>query len=232
MKKLITLIILLVAFFGTEMVSAQVLSESAKRKVTVGVDVFTDIIFYKNDPLYMPADFSFRTINQGANVFAMYNFQLGKSSLSSFSIGLGISSHNFYSTNSMIDNIKADTIVYSTISEDFKRTKINMTYLNVPLELKFRTKGGFKIGIGAKVAYKLASKQKYVGNKTIDNKIVKVNEKSQKINRLEDWTFGPTLRIGYKWISIYGYYQVTHVFKKSFGPELMPLSLGITITPF
>lgn len=232
MKKLKILLLIAVAFIYSDMAMSQVLSESAKRKVTVGVDVFTDIIMFDKDPVYMPADFRFRTINQGANVFAMYNFQLGKS-LSSFAIGLGVRSHNFYSANSMINNIKADTIVYNTITEDFKRTKINLTYLDVPAEFKFRTKGGFKLGVGLRVGYRLASKQKYVGNKAIDeNTTVKVNEKSQKIYQLEDWTFGPTLRIGYKWISIYGYYQVTRVFKKSLGPQMMPLSLGITITPF
>lgn len=223
--------IILVAFVYAETVSAQVLSESAKRKVTVGVDIYTDIIFFKNNSLFMPDDFRFRTINQGANIFAMYNFQLGKSSLSSFSMGLAISNHNFYSANSMINDIKADTIVYSTIPQNFKRTKINVTYFDIPAELKFRTQGGFKIGIGVRVGYKLASKQKYVGdNSKTDG--TKVNQKEQKIYQLEDWTFGPTLRIGYKWISVYGYYQVTRVFKKSRGPEMMPLSVGLTITPF
>jgi hypothetical protein len=146
-------------------------------------------------------------------------------------MGLGISNHNFYSGNSMINDIKADTIVYSTIPQDFKRTKINMTYLEVPAELKFRTKGGFKVVVGAKVGYKLASKQKYIGNRSQDDG-TKVNQKEQKIYQLQDWTFGPTLRIGYKWITVYGYYQITNVFNKSRGPEMMPLSLGITITPF
>jgi hypothetical protein len=229
MKKLKILLILTTAILYSGLLSAQVLSESAKRKVTVGVDVFTDILMYNNDPLYMPADFRFRTINQGVDVFAMYNFQLGQS-LSSFAIGLGIRNHNLYSANSMINDIKADTIVYTTIDQDFKRTKINLTYLELPAEFKYRTKGGFKLGIGLKVGYKIASKQKYVGNRPADG--IKVNQKSSKIYQLEDWTFGPTLRIGYKFISVYGYYQVTKFFKKTRGPEIAPLSLGITITPF
>jgi len=229
MKKLKILLTLTIAILYTGLISAQVLSESAKRKVTVGVDLFTDILMYTNDPIYMPADFRFRTINQGVDVFAMYNFQLGQS-LSSFSIGLGIRNHNLFSANSMISDIKADTIVYSTIDQDFKRTKINLTYLELPAEFKYRTKGGFKLGIGLKVGYKMASKQKYVGNRPDDG--IKVNQKSSKIYQLEDWTFGPTLRLGYKFISVYGYYQVTKFFKKTRGPEIAPLSVGITITPF
>ena len=233
MNKTKVLLILTIAFLFSTVVSAQVISESAKRKVTVGVDVFTDIVFLTKDPVFMPADFSFRTINQGVNVFAMYNFQI-KQSLSSFSVGLAIRNHNLYSRNSMINDIKADSIIYSTIDENFNRTKINLTYLDLPVEFKYRTESGFKLGVGLKVGYKIASKQKYVGNRPPDenNKTVKVNLKSHKIYQLEDWTFGATLRVGYKWISVFGYYQFTPIFKQGRGPELTPLSLGITITPF
>lgn len=224
---------LILAIFVVEMASAQVLSESAKRKVTVGVDLFSDIMLFDKDPLYMPADFSFRTINQGVNVFAMYNLQLGKS-LSSFSAGLAIRNHNWYSTNSKIENIKADTITYAKIEESFKRTKLNVTYLDLPVELKFRTTKGFKLGVGLKVGYKIHSKQKYVGDRPPDDKdvVVRENRKDIKVYQLEDWVFGATLRIGYKWISAFGYYQFNSVFEEGKGPKLNPISVGITITPF
>ncbi len=47
MKK-ITILIAFLALIATSFdASSQVLSESAKRKVTVGVDIFTDIMIYK-----------------------------------------------------------------------------------------------------------------------------------------------------------------------------------------
>lgn len=229
MKKYRVLLLLLIATIFATSLTAQVLSESAKRKVTVGVDLFTDIVFFENDPVFMPADFEFRTINQGVNVFAMYNFQIGKS-LSSFSVGLGIRNHNLYSRNSVIEDIKADSIIYTTIEQSFKRTKINLTYLDLPVEFKYRTKGGFKLGIGLKVGYKINSKQKYVGDRPEDNMGVSV--KTNKINHVEDWTFGGTLRLGYKFISVFGYYQFNSFFSSGRGPQFTPLSLGITITPF
>jgi len=233
MKKLNIIFILAIAMFYTELASAQVLSESAKRKVTVGVDLFTDIVFYEKDLLYMPADFRFRTINQGVNVFAMYNFQLGES-MTSFSVGLAIRNHNWYSGNSLIEDIKTDTIKYVTIEQDFDRTKINLTYLDLPIEIKFRTQGGFKMGVGLKVGYKIASKQKYVGNRPLDenNLTTKVNYKTKNISNLEDWVFGATLRVGYKFISAFAYYQFNQAFKKGRAPKMTPLSVGITITPF
>ena len=229
MKKYKILLLFTIAAIFTTSVSAQVLSESAKRKVTVGVDLFTDIVLFDNDPAFLPADFEFRTINQGVNVFAMYNFQIGKS-MSSFAIGLAIRNHNLYSRNSYIDDIKADSIIYITIPQNFKRYKINLTYLDLPVEFKYRNESGFKLGIGLKVGYKIASKEKYVGDREEDN--VGVSVKSKKINQVEDWTYGATLRIGYKWISFFGYYQFNSFFRSGKGPNFTPVSLGITITPF
>ena len=228
MKRFLTIFALLAILLPATNVDAQVLSESAKRKFTVGVDVFTDIWIYTNEAPFFPAGFRIRTINQGANVFAMYNMQIGES-LSSFSFGLAIRNHNLYS-NSIIEDIKADTIKYDLIVPTYKRSKINVTYLDLPVEFKFRTAKGFKLGVGLKVGYRIDNKQLYVGDRPEDNKSVKV--KTKRINNLEDWSYGATLRVGYKWISVFGYYQFSKIFKKGLGPSVYPVSLGITITPF
>lgn len=228
MKKFIAILAVLAVIIPATSVTAQVLSESAKRKFTVGVDVFTDIWIYTNEAPYYPPGFRIRTINQGANVFAMYNMQLGES-LSSFSIGLAIRNHNLYS-NSVINDIKADTIVFDIIEPTYKRSKVNVTYLDLPVEFKFRTAKGFKLGVGLKVGYRIDSKQLYVGDRPEDNKGVKI--KTKKINQLEDWSYGATLRIGYKWVSVFTYYQFSKLFTKGFGPAVYPVSVGITITPF
>lgn len=231
MKKL-TILIAFLAIIGTSFqASSQVLSESAKRKVTVGVDVFTDIWIFTNDPLYMSQGFDLRTVQQGATGFVMYNLQVGKG-LSAFSIGLGIRNHNMYS-NSVISDIKADTIVFEEIEatvSDYRKSKVNFTYIDLPAEFKFRTEGGFKLGVGLKVGYMIDSKQKYKGNRPEDGKNVLV--KTKDINQLEKWSFGPTLRIGFKWVSLYGYYQITQIYKTDRGPVMNPISVGLTITPF
>jgi len=204
---------------------SQVISESAKRKVTVGVDLFTDIWQNKPDDMYI------RTINQGANVFAMYNFQLANGP-STFGVGLGISNHNLYS-HSRIDNIKGDTIVFTPIPDDlsYKRTKINLTYLDIPMELKIRFKNEMKMGVGFKIGYLMNSKEKYVGDmSTAQPNRVTIKQKS--ISQLETYTYGFTLRFGYKSVNLFGYYQISQIFKRDRGPELYPISVGITLTPF
>lgn len=228
MKKLFIIIAILAFTLPAANLQSQVLSESAKKKFTVGVDFFTDIWMYEIEEPYLPSQYSNRTINQGATAFMMYNLQLGES-LSAFSIGLAIRNHNSYS-NSVIPNIKSDTIKFELIDVDYRKSKLNLVYLDLPIEFKYRTEGGFKLGIGLKVGYLIDSKQKYKGDRPPDEHQVLV--KSKKVNQLEKWSYGATLRIGYKWVSLFGYYQFNKIFVKGRGPDMYPISVGLTITPF
>ncbi len=223
MKNLKTIlsIFLLVLFVGNSF--SQVISESAKRKITVGADFFTDI--WQDVPEYM----DLRTINQGFNIFAMYNFQLAESN-SYFSAGLGIDNHNMYS-NTRIDNVTADTIVFTPIGEVYQRSKINLTYASVPLEFRIKLNSGVKFGVGVKIRYLISAKDKYIGDIPNEPK-GRTNIKRKEIANTEDWAYGFTLRVGYKSFSLFGYYQISDVFERGRGPEIYPISVGLTITPF
>jgi len=248
MKKLITILAFLAFLIPTSDIQSQVLSESAKRMFTVGVDVFTDIWLVNIEDPFLPPNYSSRTINQGATGFFMYNMPFSEKGTTVFSIGLAIRSHNSYS-NSVIVNIKASEIVFDVINDlphpnrdiplAYKRSKINLTYLDLPIEFKFKTEKGFKLGIGLKVGYLIDSKQKYVGEWPVDFSFVnetvqynEVNDKQKNINQLQKWSYGATFRIGYKWISLFGYYQINKIFENKRGPEMQPISLGTTVTPF
>ena len=82
-----------------------------------------------------------------------------------------------------------------------------------------------------KLGYVIDSKEKYVGDLSADNGL-KVTEKRKKLSQLDDFTYGPTLRLGYKFINIYGHYQISHMFRIGHGPQINRISVGITITPF
>ncbi len=224
---LLTAVLLLL---GLESFS-QVISESAKRKFTVGADVFYDFWIYSQEEPFMDEFFDLRVMQQGATGFMQYNMQIGKKELASFAIGLGIRNHNMYS-NSLIENIKADTIKFVSIPDDvdYRKAKINLTYIDLPIEIKLRWKNGLKIVPGFKVGYLMDSKQKYKGDR-YDEKIM-VKEKTKTIRQLQKWSYGVTLRVGYKFVTVYAYYQISDIFEKGKGPEISPVSLGLTITPF
>ena len=231
MKK-IPILLIIAVLFG-QLSYSQGISESIKKKFTVGVDVFTDI--WQG----APDDIDLRTIHQGATAFGMFNFQLGEG-LTSFSVGLGIRNHNMYS-NSRIDNIKADTIHFTAVPNDvvYKKSKVNLVYLDLPVEFKIRFESGFKLTVGFKAGWSIDSKEKYKGDRyeeyhgsQFNGQRVGVMEKTKDIRHVETFSYGPTFRIGYKFVSLYGYYQISDVFKRNLGPAMHPISIGLTITPF
>lgn len=219
MKKAALLFVL--ALFASSL-SAQIITDKTSKAFSVGFDLYTDIL------TKTPADYTPRTINQGFNVFMTYNFALGKSP-HTFSIGTGIRSQNFYS-NTKIDDLNADTIRFSPITNNYKRSKINLVYLDFPAEFRFRFNSNWKVGVGFKLGIAIDSKIKYVGD--ISPIGPRVHHKSKKINSLERYTYGPTFRLGYKWFNVFAYYQPSRVFNNDLGPEFYPLSVGFTLTPF
>jgi len=224
MKRNIFFIAFLLAFFMVQTVEAQIISESAKRKVTVGVDLFTDIW------LHQPDKMKTRTINQGVNVFMQYNFLLNETGSVAFGIGPGISNHNLYS-NSKIQDVKGDSIIFKPITQNYRRSKVNVVYFYIPMDVKLRFKNDIKVTIGFNFGFTIDSKQKYFGDRPIDN--IRVMQKDKKIEHLDKYTYGPTFRFGWKYLTVFGAYQINGIFNKGYGTDnLNPISVGITLTPF
>ena len=225
MNKRIFFIIALLFAFSLNHVKSQVITDKIKKKVTVGVDLYTDIWF--NKPLGMET----RTINQGVNTFLQYNFYFNDAATIAFGVGPGIGSHNLYS-NMLIDDIKADTINFVPITGEYRRSKVNVVYVYIPMDMKFRFNHKIKLNIGFNFGWKIDSKQKFVKN---DKKgfETKINLKEKNIDHLDKFTYGPTLRFGWNFISVFAYYQINGIFEKGYGvDDLNYLSVGISLTPF
>jgi len=222
MRNLRTIFIISFVLLFTGNSFSQIISDEAKRKVTIGADFFTDI--WQGSPDHM----DLRTINQGFNIFGTYNLQLAESN-AFFSVGLGIDNHNMYS-DTRIDNVRGDTAIFVPITENYKRSKINLTYASLPLEFNYKLPSGAKFGIGFKIRYLLSSKDKYVGN--MEDEGGQINLKRKTIYAAEEYAYGFTLRAGYKSFSLFGYYQISNIFQTGAGPKMYPISVGLTITPF
>ncbi len=202
----------------------QFVATKKSNSVSAGFDVFTDMFTKSPDGIKM------RSINQGFGFSTTYNFKIAETK-HVFAIGAGIRMHNFYS-NGRINDVRADTLVLSRISSDlnYKRSKIGLTYVDIPAEFRLRFKDDWKVGVGFKMGIALDSKTKYRGQTVKDGPYRLLKEK--RLNSVEKYTFGPTLRVGYKWVNLYAYYQPSRIFQRDLGPEFYPLSLGITITPY
>ncbi|MCK4570009.1 MAG: outer membrane beta-barrel protein [Bacteroidales bacterium] len=214
-------------------VYSQVVSESTIRKFNIGVGVSTDI-WQGQAP-----DMKTRTINQGAQVFGMYNYRI-KESMIYLAGGIGMGVHNLYS-NSHIPDVKADSISFLKIPDNisYKKSKITLAYIDVPLEFRIKTKKAFRIAFGFKFGFLVNASTKYKGNRftiaddlTASTDGVNVKEKEKDVKQVETWRYGPTFRIGYKWFNVTVYYQLSKVFKVDKGPQLYPISIGIAVIPF
>jgi len=205
--------------------TAQIVTQSAKKRISVGIGLFTDVW------MNAPAGMKTRTINQGVQMFGTYNMPFGKSNFS-FAIGLGITIHNLYWNY----RYQGDSLTFQFVKiEDtlgYKRSKLTMPYLEIPLEFRFKTKSKFAMGIGFKVGYMVYGHSKWVGDDYLFNSPNTLKVSFKGIKNIEKFTFGPTLRVGYKWFNVNGYYSLSSVFQQGTGIELSPVSIGFVLMPF
>lgn len=232
MKKISLLLILISISFCS--FSQKTNNETEKlKKMYIGSDFFVD--YWVNAPENMDIAF----YNRGVNVFGLYNFPIKESNYV-FSMGLGISSHNLYSNS--YPEVDDDGITFfneiSNIAEangnesnDYKINKVNITYIDLPLDIRLNTKKGFRYSLGLKGSIRIADHTKYKGDDFRQGSDNTVKFKEFNIKSLENNRLGITTRIGYKWINFYAFYSITKLFVKGMGPEMYPISFGISITP-
>ena len=215
-KALFTLIALIISATSF----AQLIANKTDNKVTFGLDLFSDFQLAPSD------NWDPRGFNQGVSFALTYNFPLGESTKHTVSIGLGMSSHNYFSYTRILNPYTNGNLEYKSYRDvdGFKRYKVNPTYGEVPLELRFRIKDAVKIGVGVKVGVMLATKTKYVGP---------VHEKQCYISNMERLAYSATFRVGWRWVSAFAAYQISPVFAVGHeAPVFHPLSVGVTFAPF
>ena len=238
-KVLFTLIALIISATSF----AQLIANKTDKKVTFGLDLFNDFQLAPSE------NWDPRGVNQGVSFALTYNFPLGESTKHTVSIGLGMSSHNYFSYTRILNPYTNGNLEYKNYRDvdGFKRYKVNPTYGEIPLELRFRIKDAVKIGVGFKVGVMLATKTKYVGPDNIgtlavdDENTITISDESgatvhQKlcyINNIERLAYSATLRVGWKWVSAFAAYQLSPVFAVGHdAPVFHPLSVGVTFAPF
>lgn len=210
---------------------SQVVNETAKKKVSVGFGLYTDLV--QN----VPSGIKTRTINQGIKVFGLYNIAFGKSPFG-FSIGLGLSTHNIYGNFLVTKSGDTTKLVKIPDSVSFKRSKMTIVYLDVPIQFYVKTKGKLSVALGFRAGFEIGSHTKYVGNggiktNTFENYgTAKVKLKGVGIPNLQQFAYGPTFRIGYSWINADVYYSLSSIFVKDKGPDMFPISVGLVVMPF
>ena len=204
---------------------AQLIANKTDKRFTMGLDFFNDF------QLATPENWDARLFNQGFSCALTYNFPLGESKKHTVSIGAGYTGHNYFSYSRIL-NPYAETFELEQYRgvDGFKRYKVNCNYIDIPVELRFRIKDAWKIGVGFKVGFMVMAKTKFVGN---NDDGVKIREKYCYISNVEKMAYSVTLRVGYKWVSVFAAMQLNPVFVVGYeAPNIRPLSVGFTFAPF
>jgi len=196
-----------------------------KRGDMLIVDLYDDIW------MNVPDSVNNRIINQGVSVSVTYNFPLGHSPFS-LAAGLGIKAHNFYS-NSIL---KTDSVMsYFTAipgKKDYKINKISVTYIQLPVEIRFKSKSKIRAALGVNLGFKIDGHTKYKGTDYIFGTSDQIKIKQKNTPNLANWNIAVTARVGYRWVNLFASYSITKTFSENKGPDIYPISVGISIIPF
>ncbi|RYZ91418.1 MAG: PorT family protein [Proteobacteria bacterium] len=178
-------------------------------------------------------------ISRSLNIYFMFNFPFRTNPKLSAAIGIGVGSDNmfFKATDVRIRDI-ATAISFRDVSDTnhFKKTKLTTDYLEIPVELRYSAKPeddahSMKFALGVKVGTLLQAKVK---NKMLQNAggtdINDFKEKQYSKRFFNGNRLVATARIGYGHFSLFGAYQVSRVFKENMGPDVRPLTLGLTLS--
>jgi hypothetical protein len=147
--------------------------------------------------------------------------------------GLGFEWNNYYfDGNNCIgkDSVGNITPVYPPDGATYTKTKLNSTYLTLPLLLEFQfgpEKKGF-ISFGAIGGLKLYSntETKYY----LDG--VKEKNRIKGDFNLSPLRYSLTIRAGYKFVKFYANYGMMPLFNENTGPVVHPINVGLILCSF
>ena len=206
--------------------------EKDKQQFKTRIDLFTDV--WQD----VPDAFNGKSLNRGINIYSMYERPV-KNTCISFLAGVGIGSHNVYLDNALTKNDEG-SIIFSAIPDTLsngtnvntKRSKISVTYIDIPVEFKIQNEKNIRAALGFKLGYLINSLSKYKGDNYMEDSSSDVIVKKKGIDGINSLRYGPTIRFGYKWIDVSAYYSLSSLFEDNKGPEMYPISIGISINKF
>ena len=109
----------------------------------------------------------------------------------------------------------------------FKKSKLGITTLNVPLLLEWKTRNnGLYLSAGAVCSFKTASSSRIY---YVDESGRKQKEKVDRGMTLRPVTFDVLVQGGVRDIGIFTRYSPVSIFEKNKGPELYPLTIGFMV---
>lgn len=150
------------------------------------------------------------------------------------STGVGLSYNNYRFRKNI--NLVADnsTFAYTIDSINYRKNKLVVSYVTVPVLLTFNTsenpKKAFHLTTGMIFAYRLGSHTKKVYTEDGDKK----KDKNFDDFNIEPFRYDATLRLGYRQFTVFANYALTDLFKNNQGlaSAIHPWTMGVSLTAF
>lgn len=175
------------------------------------------------------------------NFYAMFDKPSKTDPHFSTAYGLGITTDNMYFGSTNYVNIKGSGSSVGFVNSStnyFKKMKLTTIYLEAPVELRYysnpeKPNKSWKFAVGAKAGVLLKAYTK--GKDYVDNTGRSLYGTSYVVKERNNIFFNGldargTVRVGYGIFSLYSDFQLTPVFKSSYGPAVHNFSIGITIS--
>jgi hypothetical protein len=187
----------------------------------------------------MPDSINTGGLSRTFNAYFMFDYPFKTNPHWSAAIGVGLASDNIFFDKTYVgikDNTTRLAFRNQSDTSHFKKYKLATSYLEAPVELRFRTNPdndskSFKVAVGAKVGLLLNAHTK---GKTFQDKngntLLSYTLKENSKRFFNNNRLAVTGRVGYGHLSLFGSYQVNALFKEAVAPTIRPLTVGLTIS--
>lgn len=148
--------------------------------------------------------------------------------------GMGMKWNNYWfdGNNSIMKDPVSGAIVprYPSAGINYTKSKLNTTYLTVPLifEVQFgpRKRGFLGIGVIGDLKLHSNTRTKYMEGGS------RQREKIKSDYNLSPLRYHLTARAGYRFIRLFATYSMMPLFESNMGPEMYPITVGLTLINF
>lgn len=147
--------------------------------------------------------------------------------------GVGFTWNKYAFKNNIVMSSNGDSTFAATDSLiNYRKNSLRATYVQVPLMVEFNTSEDpertFHLAAGVIGGWKIGSRYKQYYD--YEGKEYKSYVKDDY--NLNPLTLDATARIGYRNLTLWATYGLTSLFEKDKGPEVYPVSVGLTVIPF
>lgn len=223
------LTLLMISVTGLQAQDEEVIQKVNKARDRIVAEFAMDQLIGK------PDSFKLGGFSRGFNIYFMYDVVLGNSPMS-IAPGIGIGTSNYYHRSRIYsDSVQTHFSPIAKDEYDIKKNKLGLTYVDIPVELRYRSKPNsrntsWKLAAGFKLGFRIADKWKYKGlDPRSGTPGEQVKFKEFNVDNLERLRYGVTLRGGYGALNLFVHYYFSDIFESGKGPGFNPISFGISI---